>query len=158
MAAVRPHGVVFLEPSCQHDAGFEHAVKAFAVQFLVAHGAVESLDVGVLLRASPLDEGLADLLLGEPVRQPSRRKLAAVVGAQQPRLAVAGKQPLQFHDHISCGEAPRDATAERDPRVLVDDVQDPKRPTVVGAGRHEVVRPDVVRPRRRKLPDRPASC
>jgi hypothetical protein len=38
-------------------------VRALAVQLLVAHRAVELLDVSVMLQASALNDGPADLLL-----------------------------------------------------------------------------------------------
>jgi hypothetical protein len=133
--SVAPRGSTKWHPVCQPCANLR----------ATAHRAVESLDVGVPLRASPLDEGLPDLLPGQ-----SR----PLVGAQQPRLSVAGKEVFELGDHISRGDTARDAAAERKPRVLVDDVQDPKRPPVVGTARHEVVRPDVGRPDGGGLPDR----
>ena len=47
-----------------------------------------------------------------------------------------------------------DAAAEREAGVLVDDDEDAKRRAVAGAPAHEVVRPDVVQPSRRQVPDR----
>jgi hypothetical protein len=42
-----------------HDARFEHGAEQLAVEDLVAHRAVEALDVGVLLRRCLLDEDLS---------------------------------------------------------------------------------------------------
>jgi hypothetical protein len=55
---VRAQGVVLVEPAGDHDPGLEQALELLAVQELVAHHAVEALDVRVLLRTAILDERL----------------------------------------------------------------------------------------------------
>ena len=81
-------------------------------------------------------------------------ELAAVVGAQQLRPAVPFEQLLELADHIAGADRAGDPAADSDPGVLVDDVEDPHRQPVSCPAAHEVVRPDVVGPRRRQVPDR----
>jgi hypothetical protein len=68
--------VVLLDPGGDHDPGLEQAVELLAVQQLVAHRAVEALEVGVLLRAALLDEGLPHAPLGKPVGKRGGDELA----------------------------------------------------------------------------------
>ena len=39
----------------------------FAIEQLIAHGVVEAVDVGILLRVALLDEGRLDPMFGEPI-------------------------------------------------------------------------------------------
>ena len=58
---MRANGVVFIDPLVQNDLGLEHGAEQLAVEDLVAHRAVEPLDIGVLLRRALRDEQLPDL-------------------------------------------------------------------------------------------------
>jgi hypothetical protein len=48
--------VVLLHLASDYDARLEHVVELFAIEQLVAHGAVEALDVRILLRVAFFDE------------------------------------------------------------------------------------------------------
>src|SRR5579875_1631226 len=51
----------------------------------------------------------------------------------------------QHVDHLVAVDPPPDMDRQALPRVLVDQIQEPNRPSIVGESAHEVVRPDVIR-------------
>ncbi len=74
--------VVLLHPAGDDDAHLEDAVGLFAIERLMVHGAVEALDVGILLRVALLDEGRLHSMLGEPIQQRGGDEFPPVVGAE----------------------------------------------------------------------------
>ncbi len=79
------------------DPGLQQVLELLAVQQLVAHGAVEPLDVGVLLRRSLLDEGGAvvpprNYLGGAWARQRPLRRWRRAPKARTGRVARGGRR------------------------------------------------------------------
>jgi len=81
-AAMRSPLVVLLHPAGDDDAHLEDAIGLFAIKQLIAHGAVEALDVGILLGVALLDEGRLDPIFGEPIQQRGGDEFPPVVGAE----------------------------------------------------------------------------
>jgi hypothetical protein len=107
-----------------HDAAFEHGVEQFAVEQFVAHRAVESFDVAVLLWCAFLDERRGLAVLAEPVDEGAGDELPAVVGADDRGFPAAGEQSLQDPHHLACAGRTGDVAADRFAGELIDDVED----------------------------------
>src|SRR6266508_2519077 len=90
--------------------------------------------------------------LGEPVRKRCCDELAAVVRAKDARSPVALEELRERGDDVAGADRVCDPRPEREPGVLVDDVEDPDRSARVGPCVEEVIGPDVVWPRRRQVP------
>ena len=69
-ATVRPVPVVFIEISADDETGLGDGMEQFAVEEFIAHRAVESFDVAVLLGAAFRDRHGGDLQRARPVCAP----------------------------------------------------------------------------------------
>src|SRR5690606_30788954 len=141
---VRAPGVVVLTPALNDDPGLGEAVEQLAIQKLVAEPGVEALAIAVLPRASGLYERRLRADRCDPLPHRPGDELRTIVGTNMPRHAAQDEEVGQDVDDVGGFELPVDPDRNAFPGELIDDVQHPELPAVVGAILDEVVGPDMV--------------
>jgi hypothetical protein len=91
-----------------------------------------------LLRAAALDEGRLHALGDQPLKQGRGDELASVVERSTLSLPWRAER-LELLSHVAGADRAIDTIAQREPGVLVDDVQDAQKAAL--ARSQEVVRP-----------------
>lgn len=86
--AVRALGVVELPPLLDQHPRFSEIAEPLPIQALVSELAVEALHKAVLPRTPRCNEDRTDALIAQPAHDRSRRKLRALIGADELGLAV----------------------------------------------------------------------
>ncbi len=118
------------------------------VQQLVAEPGVERFDVAVLPGAAWFDEQGAHTDFLKPLSDGLGRELGPVVGTNVLRRPALDEEISEYGQDIIGSEAPLWQHGQALTSELVDDVQHPVLPPVVGDVLNEVVAPDVARPLR----------
>ena len=90
---------------------------------------------------------------GESAAERAPRKLRSVVRDDRLRQADVGTQPFEHADHTRTWQRPIDLDRETLPREVVDDIERPKGPSVGERVDHEVHRPALTGPARRRQRD-----
>ncbi len=144
--AVRADRVVVTPPLFDQDLSLAERIEDLAVQQFISKPRVEDFAVSVLpgrprfderrLGASGCDPG-ADLLSNE---------LGTVVRTDELRDTTQDEQIGQSINDIGRVEPSCDADRQGLLGVLIDDIEHPELPTVMGAVFHEVIAPDMVAP------------
>src|SRR5918994_4974333 len=132
-------------PALDDDLGFLERVEDLAVEQLVPELRVEALDVAVLPWAAWGDVGGLRTHGSDPGLNPLGHELRPVVGANMLRHAAKDEEVGQHVDHVDPLELAGDPDGQALARELVDDVEHPDLPPVMGSGLDKVVGPDVVR-------------
>lgn len=158
-----PLGIVAREPVGGHFADASQRVEGVRSEDLGAIGAIEALEIHVLLCLARLDVVHGDVLLGAPARERDRGEFGTIVDLEDPRRAMQRDQILEHTDHAEARQRHPDFDGESLAVALVQHVQRAEVPPVVERVGHEVERPGVIELRRcveRVLhaPRDPAPC
>jgi hypothetical protein len=135
-------------PAFDHDPCFGKRVENFAVEQLVTQARVETLDEAVFPGAARRDVGGLRADGGDPFLHGLGDELGAIVRTDVLRNAAQDEQIGEHVDYIDGFQLPIDANGQTFVRKLVDDVQHPIFPSVMGAILDKVVRPDMIAPLR----------
>jgi len=122
-----------------------YAFDDVLIQPFVPDSAVVTLDAGVLLRLSGLDVKDGNPLFLSPFHQLSADVFRPVVGSCRAGFAAPFDDAVKASDHAFRWQRKIDLDAQTLAVKIVQHVQEPKRPTVPEAIRHEVHRPHHVR-------------
>ena len=141
-----PGRVVVASPLFDDHLGLLQAVEDLAVEQLVPEARVEALDVAVLPGRARLDERSLGSDRSDPAAYGLGDELGTVIGPDVGRWPTHDEQVGQDVDDVDRGELAAGTDRQALAGVLVQDVQRPERPTIVGAVMDEVVGPDVVGP------------
>ena len=133
-----------LAPALDHDLGLLKRGEDLAVEQLVPELGVEALDEAVLPWRARSNVGGLRTHGPDPGLNPFGHELGPVVGANMPRHAAQDEEIGQDVDHVDSLELARDPDRQAFARELVDDVEHPDLPAVMGSGLDKVVGPDVV--------------
>ncbi len=137
-------GVVVPAPAFDDDLGFLESVEDLAVEQLFAKLGVEALAVAVLPGAAGLDVGCAGADRRDPVPEGLGDELRPIVGTDVAGDAAQDEQVSERVNDIDGLEPAADPDGEALASELVDDVEHPILPPVMGAILDEVVGPDMV--------------
>src|SRR5215210_631587 len=141
---MRPDRVVVTTPTLDDDLRLTQAVEDLAIEQLVPEAGIEALDVAVLPRAARSDVGGLGSDRGDPLLDGLGDELRAIVGADVARHAAHDEQVREHVDDVDRLQLASDADRQALVRELVDDVEHPDLPSVMGPILDEVVRPDVI--------------
>ena len=140
--------VVVLAPESGDDTDFLQCVEDLSVEELVAEPGVERFDVPVLPGAAWFDEQGAHADFFKPLSDGLGRELGSVVRTNMRRRPTLDEEIGKYGQDIIGSEAPLWHHGQAFTAELVDDVQHPVLPPVVGDVLNEVVAPDIARPLR----------
>src|ERR671913_1579939 len=141
---VWPDRVVVPAPCLDDDLGLLERIEDLAVEQLVAELRVKALDEAVLPWAAWGDiDGLC-AYSRDPALDCLAGELGPIVGPYVARHAAQDEEIGQHVDHVGPLELAGDPDRQAFARELVDDVEHPDLASVMGAGLHEVVGPNVV--------------
>ena len=143
--AVRPALVVVGAPCPDDLAGFGARSEPALVQALVAEPAVEALHVRVLRRLASLDQPQRHAVTVGPAVERVAGELRTLVGPDQLRQAAELPDPIEHPRHIIARDAMIDRDIDRFLRIVIDDRQALKSPSVLEAVANEVDGPHLVR-------------
>lgn len=108
--------VVILDPGSDLDPGMGKAHEQRLIEKLIAHAAVEALDVAVLHRLARSDVMPLHADLAAPRQDGIAGELGAIVAHDHAQLAAMGDEPGQLA-HPRCPEIEVSGTAARHSRV-----------------------------------------
>ena len=140
--------VVVLAPEPGDHANFLQCVEDLPVEQLVAEPGVERFYVPVLPGAAWFDEQGAHTDFLKPLSDGLGRELGPVVGTNVLRRPALDDEIGKYGQDIIGPEAPLRHHGQALTSELVDDVQHPVFPPVVGDVLNEVIAPDMARPLR----------
>ena len=141
---MRTDGVVVPPPALDDDPCFGEGVEDFSVEQLVAQPGVEALDEAILPRAARRDVGGFRADGGDPLLHSLGDEPGAVVGTNVLGNAAQDEQVREHVDDIGGFQPPVDANGDAFMRELINDVQHPVFPPVMGAILDEIIGPDVI--------------
>ena len=87
--------VVLIHPCFRDGPHFRQGIKDIHIEHLIAIGAVESFDIGILSRLARLDKFQVDRVVLGPVRQDRRDKLWPIVHVQYARILAPDDDPVK---------------------------------------------------------------
>jgi hypothetical protein len=118
-----PVGIVAVTPVHGDRPDLFQAGKGLGIKHLLAEGAGETLDVGILVRLAVVDEGEDDLPRHTPRPQGFGDEFRPIVAPHLPRYALTGHQVLEQLDRAGTGWREVRLDRQRLPIALVEDVQ-----------------------------------
>jgi len=128
--------------------GFPHLgkiSKEIQIEYLLPIGAVEALDIGILVRFAGLNvqnEHSGGFIPGHEV---STQEFGSVIYTQHIRQAPFAAELLKHPDEPAAGDRGVDLDSQTFPVEVVDDVERPEPFTDMERIAHKVCRPDLVR-------------
>ena len=141
---VRSLGIIVAPPFFDDDLGFAQRVEDLAVQQLVAEPAVEALTIAVLPGAARFDKcGLGAHGI-DPFPDGLGDELGPIIRSDERRYTTHNEEIGQSVDHIDRVQLAPDADRQAFTCVLVQDVERPECPAVVGPTVNEVIAPNMV--------------
>jgi hypothetical protein len=136
--------VVVTAPAFDDDLCLLQCVEDFAIKQLVAKTSVKALDEAIFPRTAWCDVGCLRADRCDPVLHGLGHKLRPVIGPDVARYAAQHEEVGQNIDHIEGLEFAIDADRQTFMGELVDNVEHPVFPSIMGPVFHEVVGPDVI--------------
>lgn len=133
-------------PAFDDDPGLRERIENLPIQQLVPEPSVEALDEAVLPGAARRDISRLRSDSRDPVLHGLGDELRSVVRAKALGNAAQDEQVGEHIDDVDGLEFPINPDRQAFVRELVDDVQHPIFPSLMGAILDEVIRPDMVRP------------
>jgi hypothetical protein len=109
----------------------------------MSHLAIERLDVAILSGTAPLNEQGPHLQPVQPAAQRLGNELGAVIRTQVDRHSPFTEQLHHGLLHVFMIELPLHSHRQALSRVLIDHIQDPKRPAILRPLQHKIVTPDM---------------
>ena len=143
--AMRPVGVVVVDPAGEHDPGLGERVELLAVKELLTEGGVERFDEAVLPGRAGVDVQGLDAAQGEAVADGPGDELRTVVRPDVLGGAVLADGLRQRAHHVLGVDAAGHVVAHALLRELVDERQDTEGPAHGRDVRQEVPRPHAAR-------------
>src|ERR1022692_823278 len=141
---MRPHRVVLHSPLFDHYLCLLQRVEDLSIQALISQLAVEALTVPVLPGTARFDVQRLGSYCRQPLPQSFRNKLGPIVRSYVFRDTLHQHHIRQRLDQVVTVQPPCHPQGETLAGVLVDQRQQPQRPSILGEGADEVVAPDVV--------------
>jgi hypothetical protein len=141
---MRANRIVVTPPALNDNLRFAHGVEDLAIEQLVAQARVEALDKAVLPRTARRDVSGLRPDSGDPFLHRLGDELRAVIGTNVLGNAAQDEQIRQDVDDVDRFEPARYPNGQALVRELVDDVEQAKFASVMGALLEEVIRPDVI--------------
>src|SRR6266446_7761259 len=146
--AVRPNRIVVQAPGFDDLACVSQAEEPVLVETLVAEPAVETLDVGILIRLARLDEVQPDALGVGPCIEGPADELGSIVRDEHRRARARLDEPLEHLDHSPAADRRVHFDRQTGPREVIHHRQKPDAAAVFQGVQQEVERPALVDPRR----------
>jgi hypothetical protein len=141
---VWPHCVVVAPPTLDDDLRLSERVEDFTIEQLVAKASIEALDVSVFPGATRCDVGCVSTDSCDPILHGLGHELRSVIGPDVARHPAQDEEVGQNINHVEGLELAIDADRQAFVGELVDDVEHPVLPSIMGPVFHEVVGPDVI--------------
>ena len=141
---VRSPGVVFLPPLLHHDLGLLQRVEDLPVQAFIPQLPIETLTIPVLPWTTWFDVQPSGPEIPQPWAQLPGDELRAVIGSNVLRDPSPQHHLRQRLDHLQAAHPSLHSDRQAFPRILVQQRQQPQRPSIVGSGANKVIAPDVV--------------
>jgi hypothetical protein len=131
-------------PALDDDPGFLERVEDLPVEQFVPELRVKALDVAVLPWAARGDVSGLAAYGGDPSLHGLCHELRSIVGPNVSRHPAQDEQVREHIDDVNSLQLAIHPDGQALAGELIDDVEHPDLPSIMGSGLHEVVGPDVV--------------
>src|SRR6187397_1430420 len=139
-----PDRIVVASPALDDDLGLTQGIEDLAVEQLITQPRIERFNIAVLPGTARLDIGRLGTDCGDLFLNRTRHELGSIVGTHVAGYAAQDEEVRQGIDHVDAFQPTRDADGQAFVGELVDDVEHPEPPSVVGAIFDEVVGPHMI--------------
>ena len=136
--------VVLVHPFFRDGPHFRQGIKDIHIEHLIAIGAVESFDIGILSRLARLDKFQVDRVVLGLVSQDRRDKLWPIVHAQFARIPAPGDDPVQHTLDPLRRQADVDLYGQGFTTKVINDIECPKPTAAKQAVAHKIQRPATI--------------
>ena len=142
---MRAFVIVVAAPIFNDDLSLVQRLEDFSVQKLITQAGVEALDVAIFPRAARFDVSRLRAHGCDPASDSLSDELRTIVRADERRDATQNELIRKSVDDIHRVEFALNPDRQAFPCELINQVQRSKRPPIIRAAMHEVIRPDMVR-------------
>jgi hypothetical protein len=139
-----PDRIIVASPALDDDLGLTQGIEDLAIEQLITQPRIERFDIAVLPGTARLDIGRLGTDCGDPFLNRTRHELGSVVGTHVAGYAAQDEEIGQDIDHVDAFELTRDPDGQAFMGELVDNVEHPEAPPVMGALLEEVVGPHMI--------------